>query len=248
LQVAYYGYRFYDPVTGRWPSRDPIGELDSFNVYGILANNATNRTDILGLMDAEGEELEGKGIPRPIELQLLKEVGEEGEYCEEKWQCFCPGSLKIKLKDGGEINLRKWAEETLGKTLKGGKLWTPEQFEGFVNRQIEDLKKGREDREVGHGESITYGSALFKAKNDLRDKLWAGSVQKNPKSLGGDHGGFHDWALKGFVDIEINLLEDRCKCFKTPDIPKDFKLEDLFEDPKKPAQPKKPKHPNDGLI
>jgi hypothetical protein len=24
--VAYYGYRYYDPVAGRWPSRDPIGE------------------------------------------------------------------------------------------------------------------------------------------------------------------------------------------------------------------------------
>jgi RHS repeat-associated protein len=24
--LLYYGYRFYDPVTGRWPSRDPIGD------------------------------------------------------------------------------------------------------------------------------------------------------------------------------------------------------------------------------
>ena len=24
--LLYYGYRYYDPVTGRWPSRDPIGE------------------------------------------------------------------------------------------------------------------------------------------------------------------------------------------------------------------------------
>ena len=23
--LYYYGYRYYDPVTGRWPSRDPIG-------------------------------------------------------------------------------------------------------------------------------------------------------------------------------------------------------------------------------
>ena len=23
----YYGYRYYDPVTGRWPSRDPLWEL-----------------------------------------------------------------------------------------------------------------------------------------------------------------------------------------------------------------------------
>jgi hypothetical protein len=27
--VTYYGYRWFDPVTGRWPSRDPIGVLTS---------------------------------------------------------------------------------------------------------------------------------------------------------------------------------------------------------------------------
>jgi len=25
--LYYYGYRYYDPATGRWPSRDPIGEM-----------------------------------------------------------------------------------------------------------------------------------------------------------------------------------------------------------------------------
>ena len=25
--LYYYGYRYYDPVTGRWPSRDPLGEM-----------------------------------------------------------------------------------------------------------------------------------------------------------------------------------------------------------------------------
>ena len=27
LDWYYYGYRYYDPVTGRWPNRDPIGEM-----------------------------------------------------------------------------------------------------------------------------------------------------------------------------------------------------------------------------
>ena len=29
MGVTHYGYRFYDPVTGRWPSRDPIAEVGS---------------------------------------------------------------------------------------------------------------------------------------------------------------------------------------------------------------------------
>jgi RHS repeat-associated protein len=47
--VAYYGYRYYDPVTGRWPSRDPIEERGGVNLYGFVGNDGMNRWDILGL-------------------------------------------------------------------------------------------------------------------------------------------------------------------------------------------------------
>ena len=47
--VRYYGYRYYDPVTGRWPSRDPIGERGGINLYGMVANDSLNGVDILGL-------------------------------------------------------------------------------------------------------------------------------------------------------------------------------------------------------
>jgi RHS repeat-associated protein len=50
-----YGYRYYDPVTGRWPSRDPIGERGGLNLYGFVRNNAIRWIDILGL--------EGFGVP-----------------------------------------------------------------------------------------------------------------------------------------------------------------------------------------
>ena len=48
-RVAYYGYRYYDPKTGRWPSRDPIGEEGGVNLYGFVGNNGVYRLDILGL-------------------------------------------------------------------------------------------------------------------------------------------------------------------------------------------------------
>ena len=47
--LLYYGYRYYDPVTGRWPSRDPIGEEGGANLYGMVGNNAVGRWDYLGL-------------------------------------------------------------------------------------------------------------------------------------------------------------------------------------------------------
>jgi RHS repeat-associated protein len=46
--LLYYGYRFYDPVTGRWLSRDPIGEKGGVNLYGLVNNNPLNNVDILG--------------------------------------------------------------------------------------------------------------------------------------------------------------------------------------------------------
>ena len=47
--MYYYGYRYYDPETGRWPSRDPIGERGGVNLYGFVGNNGVNRWDYLGM-------------------------------------------------------------------------------------------------------------------------------------------------------------------------------------------------------
>lgn len=47
--VFFYGYRYFDPNTGRWPSRDPIGEEGGINLYGMLHNELVNDADILGL-------------------------------------------------------------------------------------------------------------------------------------------------------------------------------------------------------
>jgi len=47
--LLYYGHRYYDPVTGRWPSRDPIGERGGMNLYEFLRNDGINWWDKLGL-------------------------------------------------------------------------------------------------------------------------------------------------------------------------------------------------------
>ena len=46
--VTYYGFRYYDPVTGRWPSRDPIEEWGGLNLYDFISNDSLNWIDILG--------------------------------------------------------------------------------------------------------------------------------------------------------------------------------------------------------
>ena len=47
--LYYYGYRYYDPVNGRWPSRDPIAERGGVNLYGFVDNDPVSKRDYLGL-------------------------------------------------------------------------------------------------------------------------------------------------------------------------------------------------------
>ncbi len=52
-RVTFYGYRYYDPVTGRWPSRDPIEEVGGINLYGFVENNGVNDLDYLGQLNLQ---------------------------------------------------------------------------------------------------------------------------------------------------------------------------------------------------
>ena len=47
--LLYYGYRYYNPQTGRWLNRDPIGELGGVNLYVYSRNSPIDTIDLLGL-------------------------------------------------------------------------------------------------------------------------------------------------------------------------------------------------------
>lgn len=48
---VYYGYRYYDSRTGRWVSRDIIGENGGANLYGLVGNNPVSSVDVDGLRE-----------------------------------------------------------------------------------------------------------------------------------------------------------------------------------------------------
>jgi RHS repeat-associated protein len=52
--LLYYGYRYYNPSTGRWLSRDPIGERGGRNLYAFVNNQPTVSCDKLGLQITPG--------------------------------------------------------------------------------------------------------------------------------------------------------------------------------------------------
>jgi len=46
--LVYYGYRYYDPSTGRWVNSDPMEEKGGLNLFGFVENDPSNRVDPLG--------------------------------------------------------------------------------------------------------------------------------------------------------------------------------------------------------
>lgn len=73
--LLYYGYRYLDPATGRWPSRDPIEEMGGINLYGFVGNDGARRIDILGLFNPSNHWLTKK-------LREAQDVGRKSPWDE----------------------------------------------------------------------------------------------------------------------------------------------------------------------
>ena len=54
--LSYFGHRYYDPLTGQWLSREPLGEGESLNLYAYCHNDPINKVDVLGLDDKNIDE------------------------------------------------------------------------------------------------------------------------------------------------------------------------------------------------
>jgi RHS repeat-associated protein len=47
--LYYFGHRYYDPITGQFLSREPLGESESINLYAYAGNDPINNVDVQGL-------------------------------------------------------------------------------------------------------------------------------------------------------------------------------------------------------
>jgi len=59
--INFYGYRYLDPLTGRWMSKDPLGERGGLNLYGFVGNDGVDMGDILGMTPPTGVKDSGNG-------------------------------------------------------------------------------------------------------------------------------------------------------------------------------------------
>jgi RHS repeat-associated protein len=67
--LLYMRARYYDPETGRFINKDPIGLVGGINMYAYVTNNPINFVDPLGLVGASGcccdEDFEEEGLQPP---------------------------------------------------------------------------------------------------------------------------------------------------------------------------------------
>jgi RHS repeat-associated protein len=65
--LYYYGYRYYDPATGRWVNHDPIGERGGWNLYCFVFNNPQYYIDDTGRTPMTG-------TPTRVPLEILERI------------------------------------------------------------------------------------------------------------------------------------------------------------------------------
>lgn len=114
--LYYYGYRYMDPVTGRWPSRDPIGESGGVNLYGFVRNDGLNKSDSLGLAPRFDPE-EAYEMFEMME-RVMREV-ESGRAKPYNAMIESVGNRGDSIDLSGDERYRNWYEARFPKTAEG---------------------------------------------------------------------------------------------------------------------------------
>jgi RHS repeat-associated protein len=92
MGVTYYTYRYYDPVTGRWPSRDPIEEEGGINLYGFVGNDGVGRVDVMGSFPYFNPGQNPAGVSGPPPPPASLNYRSEGRYYVDGWRYASHGN------------------------------------------------------------------------------------------------------------------------------------------------------------
>ena len=137
--TLYYNYRHYEPVTGRWLRRDPIGEEGGCGLYVCLENQLGIAVDWLGLarlsLEYETSE-EGKKTMSEIMDDLRKKFEKSSPRGEDP--CNCLSYLRLrghgdegKIFLGGLSITQYWIDTYLNRKKQGGAPFESEPTEAL---------------------------------------------------------------------------------------------------------------------
>jgi RHS repeat-associated protein len=132
----YYGYRYYNPSTGRWLSKDPLQEKGGLNLYVACHNDLLGRIDPLGQADVSAC------------VQLLASIYVQSQKLIDELKAYDPvldGQGGPTWKPGGHYQeiqdlqrgLKNRLAEFVEKCLKGGGGGKP--FPGWAD-QMANIK------------------------------------------------------------------------------------------------------------
>jgi RHS repeat-associated protein len=137
----YYGFRYYNPSTGRWLSRDPIDERGGVNLYGFAGNHPTANVDVLGRysetfsrvdgVDNSGGVLGklGHGVTGfaysidNVKVNIQEKAEKDGPCsmcCLESFEVH--QTIKMLLPVVGDYLWERWRGGTVGVNLNGAQL------------------------------------------------------------------------------------------------------------------------------
>lgn len=103
--LAYYGYRLYDPMAGRWISRDPIAEKGGMNLYGSFMNDPVSNIDNLGKAVIWVGDLPTTTFDRDLIGKLNQRVGASSGQCA-PWMKDAVGEIGVTENKGTKCDAR----------------------------------------------------------------------------------------------------------------------------------------------
>ncbi len=111
----YYGHRYYNPLTGRWLSKDPIEEEGGVNLYGFAGNDGVNKWDYLGMLGS-------CSANRPP----IPNFSEEGQSCSGNPATLKKLVLNVNIPNPNTgrvdfVNVTAWVDWKMSGTYKGPK-------------------------------------------------------------------------------------------------------------------------------
>jgi hypothetical protein len=129
--VTDYLYRWYDPVTGRWPSRDPIEEDGGVNLYGFVKNSPLGLFDVLGL--GWGHHIIPQSLTKGVKESLRKVFNaENNRICSDDYDLHNRKPYNGIKEADYRSAVQKEMQEYLGKRNLND--LTPEQAQDMVDK------------------------------------------------------------------------------------------------------------------